>query len=307
MEDYIWVDTREDLNHAHETISSADFISLDTEYDSFRYFRDKLCLIQIRAKNSTFLLDPLGDLDLSFLGPVFANPQVKVIAHAGDNDIRLLKRDYDFSFANIFDTHRAALILGYEQLSLSRLVGYFVGVDLDKKKKTQRSRWDLRPLEEEQLKYAALDVFYLEDLYRRLTELLGKQGLGKEACEAFKQIVQVTWQERTLDTRGHLRIKGYQELSGSERTRLRKLFQWRFQKARERNRSSFMILSDDTLLKLSRLEEVTLSSITSQGLLPRDKTRELGTEIIRLLSDPAETGQTGEDRFHGQEPARFAT
>ncbi|MDZ4163922.1 MAG: ribonuclease D [Smithellaceae bacterium] len=297
MEDYIWVDTKEDLQRALATISSADSISLDTEYDSFRYFRDKLCLIQIRAKDSTFLLDPLGDLDLSFLGPVFANPEVKVIAHAGDNDIRLLKRDYDFTFANIFDTHRAALILGYEQLSLSRLVGHFLGVELDKKKKMQRSRWDIRPLEEEQLKYAALDVFYLEDLYRRLTELLGKQGLGREAGEAFRQIVQVTWQERTLDTRGHLRIKGYQELSGSERTRLRKLFQWRFQKARERNRSSFMILSDETLLKLCRMEEVTLSSITSQGLLSRDKTRELGTEIIRLLSDRSEMDLTDDSDF----------
>lgn len=307
MEEYIWVATREDLHHARETISSAEIISLDTEYDSFRYFRDKLCLIQLRAKGSTFLLDPLSDLDLSFLGDAFANPKVKIIAHAGDNDIRLLKRDYDFPFANVFDTHRAAMILGYEQLSLSRLVRYFLGVDLEKKKKLQRSRWDIRPLEEEQLQYAALDVFCLADLYGKLTELLGKQGLGNEACQAFDQICQVTWQEKTLDTRGHLRIKGYQELSSRERSRLKKLFQWRFQKAQERNRSFFMILSDETLLKLSRMEELTMSSVTARGLLPRDKTRELATELIQLLGDQSEAGQGDGHRKFSRPGAALAT
>jgi len=307
MEEYIWVATREDLDHARETIRSAKIISLDTEYDSFRYFRDKLCLIQLRAKDSTFLLDPLADFDLSFLGEAFANPQIKIIAHAGDNDIRLLKRDYNFSFANVFDTHRAAMILGYEQLSLSRLVRCFLGVELDKKKKMQRSRWDIRPLEEEQLQYAALDVFYLEDMYRKLTELLGKQGLGKEALQAFSQICQVAWQEKTLNSRGHLRIKGYQELSSRERARLRKLFQWRFEKAQERNRSFFMILSDDTLLTLSRMAEVSMGSITARGLLPRDKNRELVTEIIELLSDPSDAGQGDEDHEFPRPGAALAT
>lgn len=290
MEKYLWVANDDDLLYARQIISQADTISLDTEYDSFRYFRDKLCLIQIRAGSSTFLFDPIGSLDLSFLGVPLADPQVKIIAHAGDNDIRLLKRDYGFSFTNLFDTYRAAMILGFRQLALSRLARYFLGVEMEKNKKTQRSRWDIRPLEEEQLEYAALDVFYLEELYRKLNESLEKNGLKRDAAEAFGQIVTVNWQERSIDERGHLRIRGCRDLTDRERACLQKLFLWRFEKAREKNRSSFMILSDEALVKISRLGNLTFSSIASQGLLPRDKIREYGSEIISILDNHDEAG-----------------
>ncbi len=295
MEKYLWVDNEDALLYARQTINKADIISLDTEYDSFRYFRDKLCLIQIRAGKENFLLDPLGPLDISFLGVPLANPAVKIITHAGDNDIRLLKRDYGFSFTSLFDTYLAAMVLGFQRLALSRLANHFLGVEMQKTKKIQRSRWDVRPLEEEQLKYAALDVFYLEGLYHKLDESLEKKGLKSEAAQAFSQIVQVSWQEKTIDDRGHLRIRGCQELSDRQRARLKKLFLWRFEKAREKNRSFFMILSDETLLKLSRLARITSDSIASQGLLPRDKIREYGPEIISVLGDLDELDDADEE------------
>ena len=99
------------------------------------------------------------------------------ILHAADNDIRLLKRDYKFNFKNIFDTHRAALLLGFQQLSLEKMIKEFVGVDLKKNKKIQRSRWDNRPLTEEQLEYAAQDVIYLPALYKKQSAELDLKDL----------------------------------------------------------------------------------------------------------------------------------
>ena len=46
---WTFVNTPAKLAKAEKSIRSAPVIALDTEYDSFRYFRDKLCLLQIQT------------------------------------------------------------------------------------------------------------------------------------------------------------------------------------------------------------------------------------------------------------------
>jgi ribonuclease D len=126
------VDTQKKLQRAVDDFDNSSLLSIDTEYDSFRYFREKLCLVQIKANNATYVLDPLHNLDLSFLGKYFADEDIVKILHAADNDIRLMKRDYGFDFKNIFDTHRAAHLLGFQQLSLEKMIFQFLGVELNR-------------------------------------------------------------------------------------------------------------------------------------------------------------------------------
>ena len=54
------IDTPAQLAKAEKPIRAAGIIALDTEYDSFRYFRDKLCLIQVQTEEKTWLIDPAG-------------------------------------------------------------------------------------------------------------------------------------------------------------------------------------------------------------------------------------------------------
>ena len=117
MEQGTWliVDTPAKAAAAAEDLGNSPVIGMDTEYDSLRYFREKLCLIQLKAAKKTYLFDPLGELDISFLGEYFASPALCKVMHAGDNDIRILKRDYNFEFRNIFDTYRAAALLGSDR------------------------------------------------------------------------------------------------------------------------------------------------------------------------------------------------
>ena len=51
MQDHPWivVETQSEVEEAGRDIGSSAVICMDTEYDSLRYFREKLCLIQIRA------------------------------------------------------------------------------------------------------------------------------------------------------------------------------------------------------------------------------------------------------------------
>ena len=275
------VDTPSQLRKAEKAIRTAGIIALDTEYDSFRYFRDKLCLIQAQTGEKTWIIDPLAGLDLSFLGEVLNDPAVLKILHAGDNDIRILKRDYAFAFRNIFDTHRAASLLGCRRLSLATLLEDYLGVILVKK--MQRSRWDLRPLSEEQLDYAALDTAHLLDLYRRLDGELHEKGMEKQAEQLFTGMTAVEWQPKTLDRMAHRRFPGYAILTPEQKDHLRRLFRWRFEKAQETNRSLFMIIPDQHLAGLSRLENPSLEAMTGPGLLSPEKVQRFGPELLAIL------------------------
>jgi ribonuclease D len=276
---WLLVDTPKILQRAVDDFKRAKVLSIDTEYDSFRYFKEKLCLIQIHANTTTYVFDPLNDLDFSFLGKYFGNQHIIKILHAADNDIRLLKRDYKFDFKNIFDTHRAALLLGFKQLSLEKMITQFVGVELKKSKKIQRSRWDNRPLTEEQLEYAVQDVIYLPALYEKQAAELGIKDLKDEACEAFAKIAAINWQEKRINRHGHTKIKGYYCLNEEQRELFKKLYVWRFHRAKEENRAIFMFLPDKNLLELAQDTE------NPEKYLSQRKLKLYGAEIEQIIKE----------------------
>ncbi len=284
---WIWVDSPLERQSAAKDIEASTVLCIDTEYDSFRCFRDKLCLIQIRAAKRTYLFDPLNGTDLSFLAGPLSHPAVVKVLHAGDNDIRLLKRDYGFRFANVFDTHRAAALLGCRYLSLSTLIAEHLGVELVKSKKIQRSQWDHRPLTEQQLRYAVLDTAYLAPLYEKLSADIDSRGLERQALRAFADVAAGTWQEKTLDVRGHRKVDRYAFLDADQKQALKRLYRWRFQKARETNRAIFMILSDPDLFNLARVGNPTFSALKKEGGLSTEKAARYGEEIIGALRSRA--------------------
>jgi len=274
---WLLVNTPDAARRAAEHLRKASILGIDTEYDSFRYFREKLCLIQIYAPTTTYVLDATADLDLSFLARPFKSKSIVKILHAADNDIRLLKRDYGFEFQNIFDTHRAAMLLGFRQLSLDKMIKEFLDVDLKKSKKMQRSRWDHRPLTEEQLEYAVQDVTLLPALYEKQKTGLREQGLESAAREAFAKIAAASWQERTFDRHGYSKIKGYYALAREQKELLKKLYIWRFEQAKEANCAVFMFLPDEKLAELVQKKD------SLQDILSPEKYKRYRSEIEKIL------------------------
>jgi ribonuclease D len=277
--DWIFVDTPKKIKRAIDNFENTAILSIDTEYDSFRYFREILCLIQIHANETTYIFDPLGKLNLSFLGKFFNDQAIVKILHAADNDIRLLKRDYLFDFQNIFDTHRAAMILGLHQLSLEKMINHFLNADLKKSKKMQRSRWDKRPLTDEQLLYAMQDVTFLPALFEEQLSQLRVKGMEKTASDAFAKISAATWQEKIIDRRGHTKLAGYYSLNQKQKDLLKKLYTWRFRQAKEENRAIFMFLPDKNLLELAQNVE------NIKEILPPEKFKLYGAQLERIISE----------------------
>jgi ribonuclease D len=277
--EWIFVDTPKKIKRAIDNFENAAILSIDTEYDSFRYFREILCLIQIHANETTYIFDPLNKLNLDFLGKFFNDKTIVKILHAADNDIRLLKRDYQFDFQNIFDTHRAALILGLHQLSLEKMINHFLGADLKKSKKMQRSRWDKRPLTDEQLLYAMQDVTFLPALYEEQLRQLRVKCMEETASDAFAKISAATWQEKTIDRRGHTKLAGYYSLNQEQKDLLKKLYAWRFRQAKTENRAIFMFLPDNNLLEIAQSVE------NIKEILPPEKFKLYGAQLERIISE----------------------
>ena len=90
------------LSSVMKAVSKATEIALDTEADSMHAYPEKVCLIQIRIGEQSWLLDPLSDHDL---GPLMkALSRKTLLFHAADYDLRLLFRRYGLKPCRIFDT-----------------------------------------------------------------------------------------------------------------------------------------------------------------------------------------------------------
>ena len=90
-------------------------LAVDTESNSLYVYREQVCLLQFSTGETDYLVDALSSMDLSILGPVFADEGIEKVFHAAEYDVICLKRDFGFEFANIFDTMHAARILGQEK------------------------------------------------------------------------------------------------------------------------------------------------------------------------------------------------
>ena len=108
----VWVDEQSSFQQLIAKLSAQSRIAVDTESNSLHAYRERVCLIQFSTPETDFLVDPFSIRDLSPLAPFFANPSIEKIFHAAEYDLICLKRDFDFKFANIFDTMQAARIIG---------------------------------------------------------------------------------------------------------------------------------------------------------------------------------------------------
>jgi ribonuclease D len=250
-------------------LSSQPSLAFDTEADSFHSYFEKTCLIQIASVQREFVVDPLALGDLSVLGSIFASPRIEKVFHAAEYDVLILRRDYGFTFVNIFDTMVATKVLGYKRVGLSSLAQDMLGVTLDKG--FQRADWSRRPLQPELITYARQDVRYLLKLRQMLGEQLAQKGRLAQAEEEFARLTQVTWTKRAFDPEGYQNLKEAEFLDSGSRAVLRELYLARDAEAQRRDLPVFRIMSDALLIGLSQRRPTTaldLNRLQLPGLTP---------------------------------------
>src|SRR5689334_13426562 len=114
----LWVNSKQLLQEMITDIASQPRVAVDTESNSLHAFREQVCLLQFSTPKADYIVDPLEFEDLSSLGPIFSDKNIEKIFHAAEYDLICLKRDFDFKFANLFDTMQAARIIGYPAVGL---------------------------------------------------------------------------------------------------------------------------------------------------------------------------------------------
>src|SRR3712207_2202392 len=131
-------------------------MGIDTEFMGEGRYRTLLCVVQIAVDGAdgevqVEVLDALDpDLDPAPLAEVLADPAVEIVLHAARQDVALLRRTWKTTVTNIFDTQVAAGFTGRgAQMGYDPLLQDLVGAK--PRKSASFTKWDQRPLTDEQL------------------------------------------------------------------------------------------------------------------------------------------------------------
>lgn len=160
-------------------------VAVDAERASGFRYSQRAYLVQLRrAGTGTALIDPipLGS-DLRELVPALTGPEW--VLHAASQDLACLA-EVGLTPTTLFDTELAGRLAGLPRVGLGPLVEQLLGLSLEKGHGA--ADWSRRPLPDDWLVYAALDVEVLVELRDVLAAMLEEQGKLEWARQEFEAV-----------------------------------------------------------------------------------------------------------------------
>jgi ribonuclease D len=162
------VDTPEASREAAARLARAPELAVDLEADSMHAFRARLCFVQVASDQEVCLFDTLQPgVEALALAAQMEDEGVTKYFHAAMGDLAYLA-EAGVRVKGLFDTHRAATLLGWPKVGLADLARERLGVELPKE--FQQADWSVRPLKPGMRDYLANDVRYLVELGRQVRQ-----------------------------------------------------------------------------------------------------------------------------------------
>jgi len=222
-------------------------VAVDAERASGFRYGHRAFLVQLRRQGAgTVLIDPVACPDLSGIDQALAGTEA--VLHAASQDLPCLA-DLGYRPRELFDTELAGRLLGYPRVGLGTLVETVLGLGLEKSHSA--ADWSTRPLPEEWLRYAALDVEVLVELRDALAAQLAGQGKLEWARQEFAAAL-------AAEPAGP-RPDPWRRTSGIHRVRnrrglaiVRELWLERDRIARARDLSPSKVLADTAIVEAAR-------------------------------------------------------
>lgn len=275
-----YLDTADAVARFAESIADVRELAIDTEGASFHRFVDRVYLLQLSTRDRSAIVDPLPIGTPEGLGRLVESPDVEVVFHDADYDLRLLHQDYGWKVRNVFDTRIAAQLLGFKAFGLAALLERYFDVKLDKQH--QRADWSQRPLTRGMLDYAAQDTRWLLELRDLLRDELAAKGRLGWAKEEFERLESVRWD---ADETGlaFLRMKGARDLNRRELAVLGQVVAWRDDVARALDRATFRVIGNEALFALARQQPRDRDGLMAVKGMPRGILEQRGQEILAAI------------------------
>lgn len=264
-------------------------IAYDTEFIRETTFYPKLEILQIAGAEQVWIIDAqaFNKTQLKPLLEIFLDPGVLKIVHAAHGDQECMWAAYDHLPTPLFDTAIGASLLGFgENVGLSKLLKQTVGVDL--MKGYTRTNWSKRPLPDEILQYAALDVQYLVEVKEYLFKKLEKENrvdwaLKLSSKYSDERVYDVPPEELTkkIAHSGKFNLKDYGVLL--------ELVRWREARVRELNVPRRWLADDGVLLDLAKIKPKTEEQLKSfRGLSKSEHKKPYCDRILTVIQKAVE-------------------
>lgn len=280
--DFLWIEDSAILEDWCRANEDCRLLGFDTEFVSEDSYRPELCLIQVKTHSGIAIIDPMIIDDLSCFWRMLTASGRTVVVHAGREETLFSYRATEKQIPNLFDIQIAAGFLGLEYpASYAKLVQRVVGKSLDKEE--TRSDWRVRPLTRRQLEYAAQDVRDLLVIHDHFAERLYKHGRLEWLLQETRAKQEELYEFESSEN-WH-RVSGVSALSGPHLSVARGIWNWRDQKAKEKNVPARRILRDDLLVELARRGSTDPKHLLSLRGMEYRNTKPLIPEIAQIIEE----------------------
>jgi ribonuclease D len=253
-----------EINAAAELLATGHGpFAVDAERASGFRYSNRAYLVQIRREGAgTVLIDPVnhGADTLPTVAPV-----ARVLAtdewvlHAADQDLPCLA-EIGMTPTKLYDTELAGRLAGYDRVNLATMVERLLGLGL--KKGHGAADWSKRPLPDEWLNYAALDVEVLVELRTAIAAVLEEQGKTDWATQEFEYlrtfVAAPTRRDRWRRTSGIHKVRDRRAMAA-----VRELWTTRDHIARRRDIAPGRILPDSAIISAATADPKTVDELTA--------------------------------------------
>jgi ribonuclease D len=282
------ITTTADLIAFVDSIKSAPFMTVDTEFMRETTYWPKLCLIQAATIDHAAIIDPLSkEIDLKPFLDLLADENILKVFHACRQDMEIFV-NLGVMPKPVFDTQVGAMAAGYgDQVAYDSLVRQKLKIDIDKG--SRFTDWARRPLSEQQLQYALGDVTHLARVYVKLHDRLARQGrLEWVAHEMILLTDPAMYSTSPEDAWRRLKPR---KASAKYMAVFAAVAEWRERTAQERDMPRGRILKDEGIDEIATQTPTDAAAFdqlrsTSKGFGASKFGQELAEIIRKVLKNP---------------------